>query len=96
MSGNDTPDSQIGPIGPMYVTDLLKYLKARNQTSWQEALAIIRVVWRYGPNVAKAEMRGDSSCVVRTHIGYGLEAIIEMDRDRDGEWKPVLGQIVKR
>lgn len=96
MSGDETPDFKIGPTGPMYIVDLLNFLKARNQTSWQEALAIIRMTWRYGPNVVKAEMLDKDICLVRTHIGYGLDAVIEMERDREGEWQPVIGQIVKR
>ena len=96
MSGDDIPNSRIGPIGPMYIVDFLDYLKARNLTSWREALTIIQVTRRYGPGVAKAEMIGEESCRVRTHIGYGLDAVIEMDKDREGKWEPVLGEIVKR
>ena len=80
----------------MYIVDLLEYLKVRNQTSWMEALSIIETIKLFGPKVAKAEMLGETVCVGRTHIGYGLEVVIEMDRDRAGEWTPVFGQIEKR
>lgn len=96
MSGDETPDSRFGPIGPMYIIDLLEYLKARNHASWQEVLTIIWVVQRYGLEVAKARKLSDDNCEVRTHIGYGLEAVIELDRNREGKWQPVFGQIVKR
>jgi hypothetical protein len=80
----------------MYYVDLLDYLKVRNHASWVEAVGIIRTTWRYGPQFVKAEMMDDQRCIVRTHIGYGLEAEFEMDRDRDGKWQPVFGQIVQR
>ena len=96
MSGDDTPDSRIGPVGPMYIVDLLEYLKARNYASWLEAMTIIKTIQRYGQDLAKAERLDDNVCEVRTHIGYGLEAVIEMERDRNGKWQPVFGKIVKR
>ncbi len=96
MSGKETPDSRLGPIGPMYVVDFLDHIRVRNESSCLEALSIIRVIGRYGTAVAKAEMLDENCCVVRTHIGYGLEAVIEMERDRSGKWQPVIGEIVKR
>ena len=54
MSGDETPDSRIEPIGPMYVTDLLDHLKERNATSFAVALAQIETARRYGPEVAGA------------------------------------------
>ncbi len=80
----------------MYFVDLLKYLKLRNYVSWMEALTIIQIVRRYGPLVAKADMVDDDGCIVRTNIGYGFDAVIEMDRNRKGKWEPVFGQVVKR
>ncbi len=95
MSGDELPDSRIGPIGPMYIVDLLAYLKTRNHASWLEVSTLIELVRLSGPVLAKAEMLDENSCTVRVHVGYGLFAVIEMDRDRTGRWEPILGQIVK-
>jgi hypothetical protein len=95
MSGDNLPDSPIGPIGPMYITDFLDYLKIRNATSFNVVLATIEATRIFGPAVTKAETLSDSVFQVRVHIGYGLIAVIEMERDRTGALHPVLGEVAK-
>jgi uncharacterized protein YodC (DUF2158 family) len=96
MSGDNLPDSRIGPIGPMYITDFLVYLKARNQTSFGVVLAAIETVRSYGPAMIQAERIADGEYKFRVHIGYGLNAVVEMERDKTGKLQPVFGEIVNR
>jgi hypothetical protein len=96
MSGDELPDSRIGPIGPMYVYDLLDYLEQRNATSHGAALALIEAVRRYGPAVAGAVKISEGVFEARVHIGYGFDVVIELERDRLGFLQPVLGEVIKR
>jgi hypothetical protein len=95
MPEKESPESRIEPIGPMYATEMFEYLRDRNHTSFTEALNLIFMAQRYGPELANAKWLDRASCEVRTHIGYGLDVVFEMDRDRNGKWQPVLGKIVK-
>jgi hypothetical protein len=96
MAAGDTPDSRIGPTGPMYHYDLLDYLEQRNATSHAAVLAHIETARRYGASVAGAVKIADGVFEARVHIGYGLDAVIEFERDRTGTLQPVLGEVVKR
>lgn len=96
MSGSETPDSRIGPIGPTYFYDLLDYLEKRNATSRDAVLAHIELTRVYGPAVAGAIKVAEGIYEIRVHIGYGLVAVIELERDRNGKLQPVLGEVVKR
>jgi hypothetical protein len=95
MSGDDLPEFRIGPIGPMYVYDLLDYLSQRNATSLGSALALIEATRRYGPAIAGAVQIAEGVFEARVHIGYGLNAVIEFERDRAGTLQPVVGEVVK-
>lgn len=96
MSGNETPDSKVGPIGPMYFYDLLDYLETRNATSHDAVLAHIELTRVYGLAVAGAVEIAKGIYEIRVHIGYGLVAVLELERDRNGRLQPVLGEVVKR
>lgn len=95
MSDRESADDDLGPIGPMYITDFLDYLNKRNPNSRGAVLGMIQAARTYGVSVSKAEKIHDNVYLVRTHIGSGLEAIVEMERDRGGRLQPVFGEIVK-
>jgi hypothetical protein len=80
----------------MYVNDLLDYLKRHNATSRNAVLAQIEAARRYGSAVAGAVRITEEVYEIRVHIGYGLYAVIELERDRAGTLQPVLGEIVTR
>jgi hypothetical protein len=96
MAGDDLPNSRIGPIGPMYIYDFLDYLENRNATSHAVAVALIEATRRYGPALAGAVKIAEGVYEARVHIGYGLEAVVEFERDRTENLQPVLGEVVKR
>jgi hypothetical protein len=86
----------VSTTGKKRVYDLLDYLEKRNATSHNAALVHLEVARRYGPAVAGAVRITEGLYESRVHIGYGLNAVFELEEDRAGIVQPVLGKIVKR
>lgn len=94
MSKGIVPNSPMAPIGPMYIVDFLQHVGNINLLSRDVIVAAIRAAQLYGPAIVSGQKIADGVFYFDLHAGFGSYARIEIERDRDGLFQPVFGEIL--
>jgi hypothetical protein len=89
MSAGEDPDPS---SGMMYFIDFAEKIRENwPHSSWILLVEEVQFVRRAGPEMARAMKVAEGIYRISVHIGGGTRAIIEFERDRNGQCQPILG-----
>lgn len=80
-----------------YFHEFIRILK--EQYPWASVVSILEEIdfaRTYGPTASGLEKRAGGVYVMRSSIGFGDFAFVELEYDRDGTLKPVMGGFLKK